>query len=265
MAFLSSGVAGRSAGPTTNSRTVPWPTSRAWLTAKRLSLQPGEVGGHVSPIGVDPVFLPALPVLLFEHSPQGRGRGPAVARDLGGDALACAALGSGVAQDGAVGMAVHVHEARADVEAAHVHRPRRLGRGRPRRRPRSCRPSPRRRPQTRAAPVPSSTVPPERTRSKAGAASSRPGRHAPRNTAPAPDSRRKRRRVLSPIFVTFLPPFPLARPRPGPYPPAMSVTVSDHRRPGALVLELRRPPVNVLDFERDRRDRRSPRGPPHAP
>jgi cyclohexa-1,5-dienecarbonyl-CoA hydratase len=29
----------------------------------------------------------------------------------------------------------------------------------------------------------------------------------------------------------------------------MSVTVSEHRRPGALVLELRRPPVNVLDFE----------------
>jgi cyclohexa-1,5-dienecarbonyl-CoA hydratase len=29
----------------------------------------------------------------------------------------------------------------------------------------------------------------------------------------------------------------------------MSVTVSEHRRPGALVVELRRPPVNVFDLE----------------
>ena len=55
------------------------------------------------------------------------------------------------------------------------------------------------------APVPSRTVPPRNTRSKTGAASTRPGRQADKATRAVPPSVRKRRRVFLPMALPLIP------------------------------------------------------------
>ena len=54
------------------------------------------------------------------------------------------------------------------------------------------------------APVPSTTVPPRKTTSKAGAASTRPGRQADNATRAVPPSVRKRRRVFRPMVSPWI-------------------------------------------------------------
>ena len=146
-------------------------------------LQPREVGRDDDQSEVTPSSSHSFRRSSTPTPPSGAAEEPQLPGQLGGDALPHAAVRGGVLEDVAVGVGVDVDEARG----------RRAGRWRRARggpaRPRSCptaaiaspsRPTSAGNP---GAPVPSSTVPPRITRSKAGAAWTRPACSAARPAA----------------------------------------------------------------------------------